>query len=124
MTEKIISYFCLQLTGVYKCVHPLKTFPTPHGFANHLAGKVYDLVDLRTPIFVAASFSTLHPLLRTDTAATSTGRERTSAKENLVEILVTDLGDVVTRGPYLIVPFPYHLAVYSLRSSSDENPCV
>jgi cleavage and polyadenylation specificity factor subunit 1 len=85
--------------------------------------QVYDLEDLSAPIFVAESFSTLHPLLRGDDTTTGTGREKTFAKESLVEILVADLGDPVSKEPYLIV----HLSSLSfplLNRGANESENV
>lgn len=73
--------------------------------------QIYNLANLASPIFAAEWFSTLPPLLKgegiTTTAITATSttayshREK-NAKENVVEVLVADLGDLVTKEPFLI----------------------
>ncbi|RPA99318.1 hypothetical protein L873DRAFT_1684282 [Choiromyces venosus 120613-1] len=65
--------------------------------------QIYDLSNFVTPLFVAAGFSTLYPLLRADNSTSSTAnREKHQSNQSLIEILVADLGDSVFKEPYLI----------------------
>ncbi|KAI8628859.1 CPSF A subunit region-domain-containing protein [Xylariaceae sp. FL1651] len=58
---------------------------------------VYALSDLTTPLYVAEGLSYLPPILSADYAA-----RRGMSRENLKEIVVTDLGDNTSSYPYLI----------------------
>jgi cleavage and polyadenylation specificity factor subunit 1 len=69
--------------------------------------QVYNLPDLTAPIFVAEHFSSLPPLLKQHHSAELTS-PRTPATatfattEEITEILLADLGDEITKEPYLI----------------------
>ena len=60
--------------------------------------QVYALPDLSNPLYVAEGLSFLPPTLSANYAA-----KRGTAKENISEILVADLGDNTSSSPYLIV---------------------
>ena len=60
--------------------------------------QIFRLPNLQKPIYVADGIAFLPPFLSTDFAV-----RRSSAKENLSEILVAELGDSVHKSPYLIV---------------------
>lgn len=56
---------------------------------------------------MSEGFSSLPPLLRADDTiepTTSHSHREKNVKENIVEILVADLGDQVAKEPFMIVP--------------------
>ncbi|PMB71118.1 Protein cft1 [Beauveria bassiana] len=59
---------------------------------------MYDLDNLSEPVYVAEGLTSTPPFL----SANFTGR-KAAAKETLTEILVADLGDVVSKSPFLIL---------------------
>ncbi|KJZ73736.1 Protein cft-1 [Hirsutella minnesotensis 3608] len=59
---------------------------------------IYALPDLTKPVFVAESLTCIPPIL----SANYTAR-RGASRESVAEILVADLGDVVSQEPYLII---------------------
>ncbi|KAM3469253.1 hypothetical protein MY8738_010146 [Beauveria namnaoensis] len=59
---------------------------------------MYDLDNLSDPVYVAEGLTSTPPFL----SANFTGR-KAAAKETLTEILVADLGDVVSKSPFLIL---------------------
>lgn len=60
--------------------------------------QIYALPDLSNSIYIAEGLCFVPPVLSTDYAA-----RRSAARETLVEILVADLGDAVSKTPHLIV---------------------
>lgn len=56
--------------------------------------------DLSKSVYVAEGLCFVPPVLSADYAA-----RRSAARETLAEILVADLGDTVSKSPYLIVSF-------------------
>ncbi|KAM3065438.1 mRNA cleavage and polyadenylation factor subunit [Clarireedia jacksonii] len=78
----------------------VKMFLLSAGGALH----IYALPDLSKPMYVAEGLCFVPPVLSADYAA-----RRSAARETLTEILVADLGDSVSKTPYLI-----------LRPSNDD----
>jgi len=60
--------------------------------------EIYALPDLSKSVYVAEGLCFVPPVLSADYAA-----RRSAARETLTEILVADLGDSVSKSPYLIV---------------------
>ena len=78
--------------------------------------------NLHKPVYVAGGLSFLPPFLSPEFTA-----RRSSAKENITEILVTEIGDSTHKAPYMIVSgtFPLRFRVdvadvKKLRSASDD----
>lgn len=64
--------------------------------------QVYSLADLSNPVFVAEALTSIPPFLSADFVV-----RKGASKESIAEILVADLGDVVSQSPYLIVSTLY-----------------
>lgn len=80
---------------------------------------MYDLADLSKPIFVVHNFGALPPLL-THSHAPPTARN--VAREDIIEILLGDLGDHVTKAPYLIARNSHDdLTIYKLFVSPTSK---
>ncbi|KAI5780511.1 CPSF A subunit region-domain-containing protein, partial [Geopyxis carbonaria] len=58
--------------------------------------EMYDLTDLTTPLFTTSNFGSLPPLLKA-------GAPAETRTEDITEVLLADLGDHVTKSPYLFV---------------------
>ena len=71
---------------------------------------VYALPDLSKPVYVAEGLSFVPPFLSADYTL-----RKGMPRESLTEILVADLGDSVSRSPYLIVRLPYSPGQRSLN---------
>jgi cleavage and polyadenylation specificity factor subunit 1 len=67
-----------------------------------LTVKIYALPDLSKSVYVAEGLCFVPPVLSADYAA-----RRSAARETLTEILVADLGDAVSKSPYLLVSSPH-----------------
>ncbi|KAH8813165.1 CPSF A subunit region-domain-containing protein [Xylogone sp. PMI_703] len=82
---------------------------------------IYSLPDLSKPVYVAEGLCYAPPLL----LAEYTGRKST-ARETFTEILVADLGDTVSKSPYLIVRTANDdLTIYEpFRTDSAESPAA
>ncbi|RDL33101.1 Uncharacterized protein BP5553_08540 [Venustampulla echinocandica] len=82
---------------------------------------IYALPDLSKAVYVAEGLCFVPPVLSADYAA-----RRSAAREALTEILVADLGDAVSKSPYLILrPSSDDLTIYepfrtNSQSSSDS----
>ncbi|PQE22071.1 cpsf a subunit region protein [Rutstroemia sp. NJR-2017a BVV2] len=87
-------------TASEKTGENVKMFLLSAGGALH----IYALPDLSKPMYVAEGLCFVPPVLSADYAA-----RRSAARETLTEILVADLGDSVSKTPYLI-----------LRPSNDD----
>lgn len=60
--------------------------------------QVFELPDLQQPVYNAPQLSFLPPVLSSDNSP-----RRATGKETLTDILFADLGDSISRSPYLIV---------------------
>lgn len=81
--------------------------------------QVYALPDLSKPVFVAECLTSIPPFLSADFVA-----RRGASKESVSEILVADLGDAVSKTPYLIVSVRVStgpaLLTEQVRHSTDD----
>ncbi|KAF4635445.1 hypothetical protein G7Y89_g2657 [Cudoniella acicularis] len=79
---------------------------------------IYALPDLSKAVYVAEGLCFVPPVLSADYAA-----RRSAARETLTEILVTNLGDAVSKSPYLILrPSSDDLTIYEpFRTNSATN---
>ncbi|ESZ98141.1 hypothetical protein SBOR_1520 [Sclerotinia borealis F-4128] len=92
----------------------VKMFLLSAGGALH----IYALPDLSMPIYVAEGICFVPPVLSADYAA-----RRSAARETLTEILVADLGDFVSRSPYLILrPSNDDLTIYEPFRVKSASP--
>ena len=71
--------------------------------------QIFRLSSLKKPVYTAVGLSFLPAFLSDDFIV-----RRSAAKEKLAEILVTEVGDSVSKAPYLIVCL--HLVVLQYRS--------
>ncbi|EPE24656.1 hypothetical protein GLAREA_08509 [Glarea lozoyensis ATCC 20868] len=80
---------------------------------------IYALPDLSKALYVAEGLCFVPPVLSADYAA-----RRSAARETLIEIIVADLGDSVSKSPYLILrPSSDDLTIYEpFRVTSDSTP--
>ncbi|KAE8451071.1 hypothetical protein EG329_004743 [Mollisiaceae sp. DMI_Dod_QoI] len=80
---------------------------------------IYALPNLSEAVYVAEGLCFVPPVLSADYAA-----RRSAARETLAEIIVADLGDVVSTSPYLILrPSNDDLTIYEpFRTSSPSSP--
>ncbi|CAG8956883.1 hypothetical protein HYFRA_00012338 [Hymenoscyphus fraxineus] len=80
---------------------------------------IYALPDLSKPVYVAEGLCFVPPVLSADYAA-----RRSAARETLTEIIVADLGDSISKSPYLIVrPSADDLTIYEpFRVNSESSP--
>lgn len=74
------------------------SFPEQVPRNRQLIIQIYALPDLSKAIYVAEGLCFVPPVLSADYAT-----RRSAARETLTEILVADLGDGVSKSPYLIV---------------------
>ena len=63
-------------------------------------GQIFRLPNVQKPVYVADGLSFLPPFLSAEFNI-----RRSSARESLTEILMTELGDTTHKSPYLIVCF-------------------
>ncbi|KAJ1327515.1 cleavage and polyadenylation specificity factor subunit 1 [Microdochium nivale] len=92
-----------DVKGVFSSKPPQNGFKPAENLIMFLLSKagalyVYSLPDLSKPVYVAEGLSFVPPIL----SANYTAR-RGTARENLKEILVADLGDATSVSPYLLV---------------------
>jgi len=65
-----------------------------------IINQIFRLPNLRMPVYKAEGLSFLPPFLSTEFTI-----RRSSARENITEIVMTELGDATHKSPFLIVSF-------------------
>ncbi|TAQ83615.1 hypothetical protein B7494_g8060 [Chlorociboria aeruginascens] len=97
-----------------KIGHNIVMFLLSAGGALH----IYALPDLSNAVYIAEGLCFVPPVLSADYAA-----RRSAARETLAEILVADLGDSVSKSPYLILrPSNDDLTIYEpFRINHSDN---
>ena len=85
-------------------------FTVPVASANIF--KIFRLPNLNKPVYIADGLSFLPPFLSSDFTI-----RRSSARETLCEILMTELGDSTHKSPYLIVSRFVFWSVFDLLIS-------
>ena len=85
-------------------------FASPAASANVF--KVFRLPNSNKPVYIADGLSFLPPFLSSDFTI-----RRSSARETLCEILMTELGDSTHKSPYLIVSQIVFWTVFDLLMS-------